>query len=78
VVTGLSGNGRAITLALTAEGASVVCSDIHRETREGSYEGDILTPPTTSSGPTEMVRRGADVCRRSLRTAHMGPATPAA
>ncbi len=35
---------RAIALALAAEGASVVCSDIHRETREGGYEGDILTP----------------------------------
>lgn len=45
VVTGSSsGNGRAIALALAAEGASVVCSDIRREAREGGYEGDILTP----------------------------------
>ncbi|MCU1631037.1 MAG: putative short chain dehydrogenase [Pseudonocardia sp.] len=45
VVTGSSsGNGRAIAIALAAEGASVVCSDIRREAREGGYEGDILTP----------------------------------
>jgi len=45
VVTGSSsGNGRAIALALAAEGAAVVCSDIRREAREGGYEGDILTP----------------------------------
>ena len=45
VVTGSSsGNGRAIALALAAEGASVVCSDIRREAREGGYEGDLLTP----------------------------------
>jgi NAD(P)-dependent dehydrogenase (short-subunit alcohol dehydrogenase family) len=45
VVTGSSsGNGRAIALALAAEGTSVVCSDIKRDAREGGYEGDILTP----------------------------------
>jgi NAD(P)-dependent dehydrogenase (short-subunit alcohol dehydrogenase family) len=45
VVTGSSsGNGRAIALALAAEGAVVVCFDIRREAREGGYEGDILTP----------------------------------
>ena len=45
VVTGSSsGNGRAIALALAAESAAVVCSDIRREAREGGYEGDILTP----------------------------------
>ena len=45
VVTGSSsGNGRAIALALAAEGAAVVCSDIRREAREGGYEADILTP----------------------------------
>jgi NAD(P)-dependent dehydrogenase (short-subunit alcohol dehydrogenase family) len=45
VVTGSSsGNGRAIALALAAEGAAVVCSDLRREAREGGYEGDILTP----------------------------------
>ena len=42
VVTGSSsGNGRAIALALAAEGAAVVCSDIRREAREGGYETDI-------------------------------------
>jgi NAD(P)-dependent dehydrogenase (short-subunit alcohol dehydrogenase family) len=36
VVTGSSsGNGRAIALALAAEGAAVVCSDIRREPRGG-------------------------------------------
>jgi len=41
VVTGSSsGNGRAIALALAAEGACVVCSDIHREARQGGYETD--------------------------------------
>ena len=45
VVTGSSsGNGRAIALALAAEGAAVVCSDLRREAREGGYEGDIRTP----------------------------------
>ena len=45
VVTGSSsGNGRAIALALAAEGAAVVCSDIRREAREGGYETDIDTP----------------------------------
>lgn len=45
IVTGSSsGNGRAIAIALAAEGASVICSDIRREAREGGYEGDIGTP----------------------------------
>lgn len=44
VVTGSSSsNGRAIALALAAEGAPVVCSDFRREAREGGYETDILT-----------------------------------
>jgi NAD(P)-dependent dehydrogenase (short-subunit alcohol dehydrogenase family) len=42
IVTGSSsGNGRAIALALAAEGAIVVCSDLRREAREGGYEPDI-------------------------------------
>jgi NAD(P)-dependent dehydrogenase (short-subunit alcohol dehydrogenase family) len=45
VVTGSSsGNGRAIALGLAEEGATVVCSDIRREAREGGYETDIKTP----------------------------------
>ena len=41
VVTGASsGNGRAIALALAAEGASVVCSDLTEEVRKGGYEQD--------------------------------------
>jgi len=41
VVTGSSsGNGRAIALALAAEGARVVCSDIRREARQGGYHTD--------------------------------------
>lgn len=44
VVTGSSsGNGRAIAVALAAEGATVVCSDIRREPREGGYEADFNT-----------------------------------
>lgn len=44
VVTGSSsGNGRAIAIALAAEGAAVVCSDVRREAREGGYERDIGT-----------------------------------
>ncbi|MFE0021134.1 SDR family NAD(P)-dependent oxidoreductase [Amycolatopsis sp. NPDC059021] len=40
-VTGSSsGNGRAIALALAAEGANVVCSDIRKSTRDGGYEAD--------------------------------------
>jgi NAD(P)-dependent dehydrogenase (short-subunit alcohol dehydrogenase family) len=42
VVTGSSsGNGRAIALALAAEGAYVVCSDLSREARSGGYEEDL-------------------------------------
>lgn len=38
-VTGSSsGNGRAIALALAAEGANVVCSDIRKNALEGGYE----------------------------------------
>ena len=45
VVTGSSsGNGRAIAIAFAREGASVVCSDIRREAREGGYESDIAEP----------------------------------
>jgi len=41
-VTGSSsGNGRAVALALAAEGASIVCSDIQKSAREGGYEPDI-------------------------------------
>jgi NAD(P)-dependent dehydrogenase (short-subunit alcohol dehydrogenase family) len=42
LVTGASsGNGRAIAVALAAEGATVLCSDLRREAREGGYEEDI-------------------------------------
>ncbi|ABH00372.1 MULTISPECIES: SDR family NAD(P)-dependent oxidoreductase [Rhodococcus] len=45
VVTGSSsGNGRAIALALAAEGATVVCSDVRREAREGGYEENANVP----------------------------------
>jgi NAD(P)-dependent dehydrogenase (short-subunit alcohol dehydrogenase family) len=45
VVTGSSsGNGRAIAVALAAEGASIVCSDIQQAAREGGYEHDINLP----------------------------------
>lgn len=64
VVTGSSsGNGRAIALALAAEGAAVVCSDIRREAREGGYEGDIRTPTDDvirgRGGKTEYVEADA-------------------
>jgi NAD(P)-dependent dehydrogenase (short-subunit alcohol dehydrogenase family) len=43
-VTGSSsGNGRAIAVSPAAEGATVVCSDIRREAREGGYESDANT-----------------------------------
>lgn len=43
-VTGSSsGNGRAVALAFTREGAAVVCSDIRKSARKGGYEGDIQT-----------------------------------
>jgi NAD(P)-dependent dehydrogenase (short-subunit alcohol dehydrogenase family) len=41
-VTGSSsGNGRAIALALAAEGASVVCSDIRKSALDGGYEDNL-------------------------------------
>lgn len=41
IVTGSSsGNGRAIALALAAEGASVVCSDLDPTVKVGGYEKD--------------------------------------
>jgi NAD(P)-dependent dehydrogenase (short-subunit alcohol dehydrogenase family) len=44
IVTGASsGNGRAIALALAAEGARVVCSDVRKQAREGGYETDIAS-----------------------------------
>lgn len=48
VVTGSSsGNGRAIALALAAEGAAVVCSDIRREARGAATRATSTAPPTT-------------------------------
>jgi NAD(P)-dependent dehydrogenase (short-subunit alcohol dehydrogenase family) len=42
VITGTSsGNGRAIALALAAQGARVVCSDLVRQARTDGYETDI-------------------------------------
>lgn len=42
IVTGAaSGNGRAIALALAAEGASVVCSDLRESALPGGYEKDL-------------------------------------
>ncbi|MBC3193109.1 SDR family oxidoreductase [Pseudonocardia sp. C8] len=41
-VTGSSsGNGRAIALALAAEGANVVCSDIRKNALDGGYEDNL-------------------------------------
>lgn len=45
IVSGASsGNGRPIAVALAGEGATVVCSDLRREAREGGYEADIDRP----------------------------------
>jgi NAD(P)-dependent dehydrogenase (short-subunit alcohol dehydrogenase family) len=42
IVTGSSsGNGRAIALALSAAGATIVCSDLEKEARKEGYEDDI-------------------------------------
>ena len=53
-VTGSSsGNGRAIALALAAEGANVICSDIRKTCLARRLRGRRPTrPPTTSSAPT--------------------------
>lgn len=45
VVTGSSsGNGRAIAVALAAEGAEVLCSDLQPAARSQGYEADLDTP----------------------------------
>jgi NAD(P)-dependent dehydrogenase (short-subunit alcohol dehydrogenase family) len=42
VVTGSSsGNGRAIALALSSSGATVVCADLNKKARKEGYEDDI-------------------------------------
>jgi NAD(P)-dependent dehydrogenase (short-subunit alcohol dehydrogenase family) len=42
IVTGSSsGNGRAIALALSSSGATVVCADLNKEARKEGYEEDI-------------------------------------
>jgi len=42
IVTGSSsGNGRAIALALSAAGATVVCADLHKNARKEGYEEDL-------------------------------------
>ena len=55
-----SGNGRAIAVSPAAEGASVVCSDIRREAREGGYESDANTSTdeliTATGGKSQYVR----------------------
>ena len=44
IVTGSSsGNGRAIALALSAAGATVVCADLHKNARKEGYEEDLET-----------------------------------
>lgn len=45
IVTGSSsGNGRAIAIALAAEGAAVLCSDLREAALEAGYESDIAVP----------------------------------
>ena len=42
IVTGSSsGNGRAIALALSSSGATVVCADLNKKARKEGYEEDI-------------------------------------
>jgi NAD(P)-dependent dehydrogenase (short-subunit alcohol dehydrogenase family) len=42
IVTGSSsGNGRAIALALSSAGATVVCADLNKKARKEGYEEDI-------------------------------------
>jgi NAD(P)-dependent dehydrogenase (short-subunit alcohol dehydrogenase family) len=42
IVTGSSsGNGRAIALALSSAGATVVCADLNKNARKEGYEEDI-------------------------------------
>jgi NAD(P)-dependent dehydrogenase (short-subunit alcohol dehydrogenase family) len=42
IVTGSSsGNGRAIALALSSSGATVVCADLDKKARKEGYEDDI-------------------------------------
>ena len=42
IVTGSSsGNGRAIALALSAAGATVVCADLNKNARKEGYEEDV-------------------------------------
>jgi len=60
-VTGSSsGNGCAIAVSPAAEGATVVCSDIRREAREGGYESDANTSTdeliTATGGKSQYVR----------------------
>ena len=58
-----SGNGRAIAVAPAAEGATVVCSDIRREAREGGYESDANTSTdeliTATGGKAQYVEADA-------------------
>jgi NAD(P)-dependent dehydrogenase (short-subunit alcohol dehydrogenase family) len=45
IVTGSSsGFGRSIAISFAAEGAKIVCSDIHREPNPGGFENDIQIP----------------------------------
>ena len=42
IVTGSSsGNGRAIALALSAAGATIVCADLDKKARKEGYEKDL-------------------------------------
>ncbi len=66
VVTGASsGNGRAIAVALAAEGASVVVSDIREEALTGGYEKDIDIPThiAIQKAGGRAVYHAADACK---------------
>lgn len=68
VVTGASsGNGRAIALALAAEGAAILCSDLRESALSAGYERDIDVPTH------EVIRRSGG--RASFKKADASRAT---
>ena len=61
IVTGSSsGNGRAIALALSAAGATIVCADLDKKARKEGYEKDleIDTDDVIKTGSEGLLRPG--------------------
>jgi NAD(P)-dependent dehydrogenase (short-subunit alcohol dehydrogenase family) len=64
-ITGASsGVGRAIALALAAEGAKVVCSDVRRKPKEGWVDGDQPTDEAIRAAGGEAIFVDCDVTKR--------------